>query len=159
MDKRYQKNFYNNKKIDHIMNKLKEMKNTNDVLLIQNKKTNAINLENISLNRGRVYYFKDIISKKGNSISIDTNIEYDHGNLIIVLENMTSNLKIINNSDQFTRCGQFDETSDIIKDEVIEGFNSSNYYCTSGGEIVIIMIIVYLVYRAMTIPDIIKIFN
>jgi len=158
---RYSKKFLQNKKINLIMKKLVTGDNKLDILHIKDRKTNKLNIENIPLEKGKIIYLENLRKKDNPNEPLEINLSYSHGNLILVLDNMNTKLKITNNSNQFERCGMFEKEiiQEVEEERLVEGFNSSNYYCTSGGEIIIILAIIYLVYRAMIAPEIIKIFK
>jgi len=158
---RYSKKFFQNKKINLIMKKLVSGNNKLDILHIKDRKTNKLNIKNIPLEKGKIIYLENLRKKDSVNDPLEINLSYSHGNLILVLDRMNTKLKITNNSNQFERCSMFQKEiiQEVEEERLVEGFNSSNYYCTSGGEIIIILAIIYLVYRAMTAPEIIKIFK
>ena len=159
---RYSRKFLQNKKINFIMKKLTTGKSKSDVLHIKDRKTNKVNIENIPLEKAKLIYLENIRNRNNENEPLEINLSYSHGRLVLVLDKINAKLKITNNSNQFERCSMFENKKiiqEVEEERLVEGFDSSNYYCTSGGEIVIILIIIYLVYRAMTAPEIIKIFR
>ena len=140
--------FNQNKKVDNVLKKLKKKSYDGKILIVENCKTDDITIDNVDLDKAKVYYLTDIEAKTENK-SVDLNINYNHGRLILVLENIKANLVINNTSDKIIRKNMIEEDEYFKNQIMIENFKNTRNY-TSYLEIIIIIFILFIVYKILT---------
>lgn len=135
-----------NKKVDNVLKKLKKKSYDGKILIVENCKTDDITIDNVDLDKARVYYLTDIEAKTENKI-VDLYVNYTHGRLILILENIKANLVINNTSDKLVRKNKVKENFE--NQIMIENFKNTRNY-TSYLEIIIILFILFIVYKILT---------
>lgn len=142
--------------IDLIFDKLSPTCPVSGVFLVKDQSTSQqINITNLDYTENKVVYLKDI--NGGTSVddvepAAKIELTYDHNKLYLICENVNANITIYNESRQ--------RVINVDKCTNIETFTSSNNItCTSGGEKLIIALIIFAVYKLLTKREIIKIFE
>jgi hypothetical protein len=114
------------------------------------------------IKKNKVLYLQNISGKDGKPVNID--ITYEDNHIQLVCENVNANINLHNKSEpRIVPCTKLNkEVEEDNKERIIrinEGFSSTNNGCTSGKEMIIIGVIIFLVYKMLTKRTIIKLFE
>ena len=126
------------------------------VRLIKDQTTNKpILIGGLDYEKNKVLYLKNISGEKSKPANIT--ITYEHNNLQLICDNVNANITIRNKSqERIVPCKNEKEKE---KEKVKEGFSIAGKDCTSGKEMLIIGLIIFLVYKMLTKRTIIKLFE
>lgn len=140
-----------------VFNTLKNQGEQGHIKIIKNIETNKdIIIGGFDINKNKVLYLKNISGKNDKPANIE--ITYEHNHIQIVCENVNANIKINNQSmPRIKPC--VNEKEDNNKKVIKEGFSITNNGCTSGKEMIVIALIIFLVYKMLTKRTIIKLFE
>ena len=147
-------------KIDNLFKSLEDGGAAGQVVTFKNKTNDNINIGNYDYDKYKLYYVRNL---KGKDKMLNLTINYEHNNLKLVLDNINATVVINNLSDSRISCVSEDEILDLDEEEEdehreIENFGNSKK-CTSGGEIILIALIIFAVFKIVTKRQIIKIFD
>jgi|UniRef100_A0A6C0IV52 hypothetical protein len=160
--------------IDLIFDKLSSKCEVSRVLLIKDKSEDfQIDNSELDYTKNKVVYLKDINGVEPTAYAT-IDLTYDHNKLYLICENVNAIININNQSEP--RVGYYDKSKqnhtgnpDVIthnqfnipnRHTQLDTFtNSSNITCTSGGEKLVIALIIFAIYKLLTKRQIIKIFE